>query len=320
MEFSSNPAVLVLGYSRVDLLKQTLLAVCQQNPSKIYVSLDGANPQKPNDQEKVAAVRDLLRDFPWTCEHHVRTSETNGGVFHGVLAGIDWFFEHETSGMILEDDVLIAPGSQQFAGILLKELEPDSNVGSISLFNPVPPKSITDRQSSYRFSQLPSSQYWGTWRDRWEKSTLLRQLSIGTKQEVLMGLETIDDQRFRNYWKKMMAEYPGTTVCWEDLWIFTHWTQRWSAAYTNSNYSIHEGFNAEATNSRDRPSWYPTEFKSWDVRIKNQAPRKLAIDRTADSWYFNQRFGLSPWKHVKHSIWSRFPQSRTLLHRVLRRL
>jgi hypothetical protein len=300
-----GPPVLILAYNRVNELSQVLDAVVAQEPEILYVSVDGPKSGSDSDQERVSAVHETLTRFQRGHSIQTRFSEVNGGVLNGVLGGIDWFFSQETRGIILEDDVVVAPGSLALAASLLEELESHRNIGSLSLFNPVHRPLLTKPHDTIRLSTLPSSQYWGTWSDRWSATQQLRDFSPANYARVLAGIAELPDRRLRNFWRNHAEIHSKGWLCWEDLWIYTHWLHGWYAAYSNRNFSRHIGFNINATNSWDQPSWYPTSFDDTeDVLIGLDVP---AYDAQADVWYFNQRFGLSPWKKVKHSVWSRMP-------------
>ena len=309
-------AVLILAYNRVDELKQTLQAVVQQGPPNIYVSVDGPKLDSEQDKAKVLAVHDAVLSLGKSHSITTRFAKINGGVLDGVLDGIDWFFSQETQGIILEDDVVVAPDSLPLASSLLDQLRPQHNIGSISLFNPVPRGKLTHQHNPVRLSALPSSQYWGTWSDRWEVTHQFRDYSLATQTQVLRAIESVPDTRLRRFWINHLANNAQGWQCWEDLWILTHWISRWSAAYTNSNLSRHIGFTPAATNSWDKPSWYPTHYdNAQSFLISHQLPEP---DPSADAWYFNQRFGLSTWKRIKHSIWSRVPILREFYLSTLR--
>ena len=300
-----GPAVLILAYNRVDEFMQTLQAVVQQDPASIYVSVDGPKLDSKQDQEKVSAVRQAVQSFQVSHSITPRFAKTNGGVLDGVLDGIDWFFSQEAHGIVLEDDVVVAPDSLPLASSLLGQLKPHSKIGSISLFSPVPRSKLTHPHNPVRLGALPSSQYWGTWSDRWEVTHQFRYYSPATQSQVLRAVETVPDTRLRKFWINHLASNAGGWQCWEDLWILTHWISQWSAAYTHGNFSRHIGFTSAATNSWDQPSWYPTQYDDAQaIPISHQLPEP---DPRADRWYFNQRFGLSPWKGIKRAIWSRAP-------------
>ncbi len=217
----------------------------------------------------------------------------------------DWFFSQEWQGVVLEDDVVVAPDSLPLASSLLDQLKPQYRIGSISLFNPVPRRKLTHPHQPVRLSALPSSQYWGTWSNRWKVTHQFRDYSPVTQSQISRAVESLPDTRLRRFWINHLANSPEGWQSWEDLWIFTHWISQWSAAYTAGNFSRHIGFTPAATNSWNRPSWYPTHYddaQSIPVSYASPAP-----DPRADAWYFNQRFGLSLFKILKHAVWSRLP-------------
>jgi len=311
-----GPAVLILAYNRVDEFRQTLQTVVQQDPASIYVSVDGPKFRSKEDEGNVSAVQEAVLEFQESHAISARFAETNGGVLDGVLGGIDWFFSHEKRGIVLEDDVVIAPNSLGLASSLLEKLEPRTHIGSVSLFNPVPNKELAHPGDAIRLSTMPSSQYWGTWSDRWKATYQFREKSPTAQSRITTAVEAIPDRRLRQFWARHLSGSGEGWTCWEDLWILTHWALDWTATYTNGNFSRHIGFNQRATNSWDRPSWYPTHFDK--VPVLATPDLLLQPDSKADAWYFNQRFGLSPWKRIKHSLWSRFPIMREFYLRALR--
>jgi hypothetical protein len=304
-EKKEGAPVLILAYNRVNELTQVLDAVIEQAPISIYVSVDGPKPKSAQDEARVSAVRKALRGFQESYPIRTRFAETNGGVLNGVLDGIDWFFSQESRGIILEDDVLVAPDSLELASSLLEQLQSNHRIGSISLFNPVPRSRLTHPDDTVRLSTLPSSQFWGTWSDRWNVTQRFRHDPPAAQTDVMRAVGAAPNARLRRFWLNHLANTSEGWLCWEDLWILTHWVSRWSAAYTNGNFSRHLGFNLGATNSWDQPSWYPTHYD--DASTFSTLDLNPEPDLIADAWYFNQRFGLSPWKKIKHSVWSRAP-------------
>jgi len=136
--------------------------------------------------------------------------------------------------------------------------------------------------------------------------------------QVMGALASIPDPRLRRFWLDHLTNSGEDWQCWEDLWILTHWIHGWSAAYTNGNFSRHIGFNRDATNSWDQPSWYPTQYdETKPYFLAGAIPQPHA---RADAWYFNQRFGLGNWKRIKRAVWSRMPWLRAFYLSTKRQL
>ncbi|NQU67150.1 MAG: glycosyl transferase [Candidatus Marinimicrobia bacterium] len=82
----------------------------------------------------------------------------------GVSGGIDWFFEQEEEGIILEDDCLPSQSFFPFCERMLERYQHDRRIWMISGFNPRYPSVKT---SCYFYSENPSVWGWASWADRW---------------------------------------------------------------------------------------------------------------------------------------------------------
>ncbi len=226
-------------------LERTLTALANASPQRLYISIDGPRDEHPEDMDAVAATVQVAKDFSRDFPSSLLTSTTNGGVGAGVLRGLDWFFDQVPRGIVIEDDVCIQAGSLQLAGLLLQRFEDDESVGSVTLFNAVPKSRIGMPSSTVRFSNLASSQYWGTWGNRWQRR--MRADSDWRSAAPQTTLTRVGGTRFAHHWSTTMeaAEANGS-VSWEHLWLMTHWEAGWCVANTNDNFSVHEGFDREA--------------------------------------------------------------------------
>lgn len=309
---AARPPVLVLAFKRPDLLRRTLAALQTAEPSAVYISVDGPRPEVAGEAEQVAAVREVASTANMACPVHLHFREKNGGLANGVIDGITWFFQHEPLGVVLEDDVEISPTSLALAGDLLTRFRDDPRVGSVTLFNAVPSHRLREPGTTYRLSRFPSSQYWATWRDRWQQ---LRPSVADWRESIGVDtLRSIGGQRFAHHFAEQLdEEVAAGFTAWEGLWIATHWCNDWQVVTTNANYSRHLGFNVDASNSTEQPSWYPTNAAVWDGHMV--APTSTEVDRRSDHWLVDQRFGLSWAKRTKRLIGRALPGVRSAWRR-----
>jgi hypothetical protein len=100
-----KPAALILGYQRYDGIIRVLETLAVAGIQKVYLSLDG--PKSRDDaaiQEQILTGAKKLANES-RMEFYVSLQEENLGLRAAVVAGIDWFFQQEKSGYILEDDL-----------------------------------------------------------------------------------------------------------------------------------------------------------------------------------------------------------------------
>lgn len=102
-----NTPVLFLVFNRLDTTKQVFEAIRQAKPPRLYVAADGAREEKKGEEQKVKAVREyILNNIDWNCEVKTLFRDKNLGCKYAVSGSINWFFENEEMGIILEDDCL----------------------------------------------------------------------------------------------------------------------------------------------------------------------------------------------------------------------
>jgi hypothetical protein len=82
-----------------------------------------------------------------------------------VSSALNWFFEHEEEGIILEDDTVPADSFFSFCELLLRQYRHEKHVSMIAGYNPAANRFESD--SSYFFSRYTITWGWATWRRSW---------------------------------------------------------------------------------------------------------------------------------------------------------
>ena len=299
-----TPPALVLAFNRPDRLQESLRSLMKCGPSRVYVNVDGPREGVSGDVEGVTECVRVARAETAGAELRLRTHEVNQGLGHGARSAISWFFGREERGMILEDDLVISPGSLDLASDLLNEFADVESVGSISLFSAVPQRFLRDPHSTYRHSGMPPSWFWGSWRDRWEQ--LITDFDAWRELFPESYLTEIGGSRFASMYAGFCDADVGVgDVNWEGAWIGTHFAHRWSCVVTNQTFCIHTGYSDTATHLNEQPSWQPVSFAVWDGTLRH--PPDQRVDRRADYWGLNQRFVLSRAKRAKAWVGRQFP-------------
>lgn len=163
------PAILFLVFNRPDTTARVFEAIRAARPRRLYVAADGARAQRPGEQVSVDEVRRIATQVDWPCELLTLLRDGNLGCKRAVSSAIDWFFEHESEGIILEDDCLPRPDFFSYCAELLDRYRDDERVGLVagtSLCD-LRDEGLTWGDEDYVFTRYPSVWGWATWRRVW---------------------------------------------------------------------------------------------------------------------------------------------------------
>ena len=163
---SYNIPILIICFKRYEKTLELFNRIKSINPKKLYVAIDGARNEE--EKLKVDKVASIFQNVNSNFEIEVRRSEINQGCKYGVYNAINWFFENEEYGIILEDDILPYPQFFPYCEELLEKYKDDKRIACISGWSYFYNKKIENYDSTYYFSHIQSSWGWATWKDRWE--------------------------------------------------------------------------------------------------------------------------------------------------------
>ena len=165
---SCKTAVLLMIFNRLEETKKSFAQIRKAKPQRFYISGDGPRPAKQDDLEKVKETREfVLANIDWDCEFKTYFREKNLGCREGVASAIDWFFEHEEEGIIIEDDIVVADSFFPFATELLNYYRDDTRIMCVTGVNHQ--DNIKRGDYSYYFSQLNHVWGWASWKRAWSQ-------------------------------------------------------------------------------------------------------------------------------------------------------
>lgn len=159
-----NSPILFIIFNRPDTTQVVFDAISDAKPPRLYIAADGPRLNIPDDAVLCDLARRIVNKIDWNCEVQTLFREHNLGCREAVSGAIDWFFQNEEEGIILEDDVVPNPEFFKFCDLMLKQYRSENNVAMISGFNPL---GAEIRSSNYFFSRYASIWGWATWRSRW---------------------------------------------------------------------------------------------------------------------------------------------------------
>ena len=164
--FLLNKPVLFLVFNRINTTKQVFSTIREAQPPRLYIAADGARPNY-DEQDKVDTVRNyIVNNIDWDCKVKTLFREKNLGCKYAVSGAIDWFFENEEMGIILEDDTLPSQSFFYFCQELLEKYRYDERIMKIAGFNEM--EGFKQNKDSYLFANFGSDWGWASWSRAWK--------------------------------------------------------------------------------------------------------------------------------------------------------
>ena len=302
-----NTPILFLIFKRPDVTAQVLAAIRQAQPTKLYIAADGERPDKEGEAEKVAQTRELvLSGIDWPCEVKTLFRDANLGCRMAVSSAIDWFFEQEEAGIILEDDCLPDQSFFRFCEELLEYYRHDTRVMAISGDNFQ--QGQQRGQYSYYFSQLPHCWGWASWRRAWS----MYHVAIEHFEEIMAEpsyREFTHHALFNQFrYANFVKTYQKEIDTWDYLWGFTNHVNHGLAILPQKNLVQNIGFGAEATHTTGKASKYRTEAEALEFPLCH--PPYICLHKAADTFYYETFLKLVPKKKQ--------PLLRRMIHQLRR--
>jgi hypothetical protein len=172
-----NLAVLIIGYARPDGISNLLKTLTSAGVREVYLAIDG--PKNASDKIRHKKIEIEIKKFQSNTRNriHVRKRVKNLGVAGGVLNSIDWFFSHEKSGLIIEDDLLVSKDFFEFALRALEKFKNDPRIWMISGTQIFPNHNTPTK---IEWTNYPMIWGWAGWADKWElmRNSLLEKKTI----------------------------------------------------------------------------------------------------------------------------------------------
>jgi len=287
LEFTSpgklKTAVLFLVFNRPDTTRQVFEAIRRARPPRLYVAADGARDSSVGEAERVAEVRLIATKVNWPCELKVLFRDKNLGCKQAISLGIDWFFENEERGIILEDDCLPHPDFFPFCEALLERFIDDDRVSVITGDNFQ--NGILRGDGSYYFSRYNHVWGWASWRRAWKHYN--EDLIFWPEWKGSAGwMAEFTDLVERRYWENIFDRMYGQQIdTWDYPWTASVWFHGGLTATPNVNLVSNIGFGLHSTHTTSTSS--PLAKIATNVLGAITHPSAVVQDQAADRYVFN---------------------------------
>lgn len=238
--------ILFVIFNRPETALISFQEIKKVKPSRLYIASDAPRDNVQNEKILVEKTRSLiLSEIDWECEVKTLFHEKNLGCGIGVYSAINWIFENEEHGIILEDDCVVNATFFEYMEELLNRYALDERIGMIAGTNPL---IQFHSSSSYIFSKYKSCWGWATWKRAWRNMDLSMNWRNKDSDSVLMnaGYCGMD----YDGWKYKIKCIDNNVVsAWDWQWYFSLSAQNQLCIYPSSNLVSNIGTDANATHT-----------------------------------------------------------------------
>jgi hypothetical protein len=281
---SLETPILMVIFNRPDKTRVVFEAIRKARPKRLYFAADGPRPHVPSDQEKCRETREIVKEVDWDCEVKTLFRDQNLKCGLAVSSAISWFFEHETEGIILEDDCLPSPSFFPYCQQLLERYRDDSRVMHIGGNNFL--NGWKNSDYSYYFSRNGHIWGWATWRRAWKYFDFRI-----SKFEELRD-QGLFDRFFISKFEKMYrmrifertARNRDHVTYWAYQWDFARWVNSGLAIVPCVNLVTNIGFGEDSTHTSNVRST-DANLKLEDIPMPLKHPPFVMRDMRSDRIY-----------------------------------
>jgi hypothetical protein len=300
-----TPPILVIAFNRPLHAAKILDAIREAKPDRIYIAIDGPRVGNSNDIRSVDETKKVFDGINWPCKVVTLYRESNLGCKIAVSSAITWFFSHEESGIILEDDCLPSKDFFIFCEDMLRHYNNDRSIMHI---NGVNFQDSKHRGSAdYYFSKVCHVWGWATWRRAWELYDIeLTGIEKFFSDDLYKSI--LNYEKSRAFWEpEFINTKKGVMNTWDYQWVFSIWKNNGLVIAPNYNLISNIGFDSLATHTR-----------LFDKKVSARLFQNMPANRTyndvfvtnfrADLYSFNKMF-----KH-RNFLSRQFARVRARLH------
>ena len=297
-------AVLILGFLRKSQIETLVRVAYTEGVKKIYISLDG--PRSTEDDarqiEIIKMIYELRKEIPINIE--ARRLNENMGAGAAVISGIDWFFNQEGSGIILEDDLAPDPSFFLEATTFLERNDVDDKVLMFSGTNV-----FDGNDGVIELLRYPVVWGWATSREKW---TATRSLIFSPTAELSVSRLGVD---YFYWFVGKRRALKGQNQVWDVPLAGAMFSRNYYCAISPSNLITNIGNDNFASN---------TKGIGWPLHLTTSAPRvgsgqpKIALrpSKSREGFMRKNIFKIGPKYILSSFFWYFFDFIRWRTHEV----
>lgn len=267
-----NTPVLFETFVRVDYARQVWDAIKAAQPKKLYFYSNKGRAEKEGEIERNNEIRSWVKEIDWDCELHTWFREECVNVYESLRGAIDWLFDNEEQGIILEDDCVPTLGFFSYADQLIEKFKDDKRIWFISGDNFI---NYNPGGYDYIFSHHSQIYGWASWRDRWKSIDW----NLSNVEHFIEGdyiRYLLPEKKQYRYMKaRMINRKPWLleTHCWDGIFFYNMLMNNALSIFPRENLVSNIGYVGAHNNSNIFRIWNtPAVYSLPDYSISNEPP------------------------------------------------
>lgn len=282
MEGFSTPILFII-FNRLDTSLRVFEEIRKQKPKKLYIAADGPRKNNSNDIENCKKTREIINKIDWSCDLKTLFRDENLGCGRAVSGAINWFFENEEMGIILEDDCLPHEDFFGYCEQLLVKYKDKDSIKLITGDNFQ--KGNTRGDASYYFSAYSHIWGWASWSRVWRDYDF--SMSNINKNDFVIAMKRYGfSAKEREIWLDKYELLKKNRIdTWDYQFSFSIWKNRGLNIIPNSNLISNIGFGESSTHTKDKKN--PLSNLPTQPILPLTHPEKIEINCLADDFFYD---------------------------------
>lgn len=245
--------ILYIVFNRPEETAKSFEVFKKLKPSKLYIAADGARNGRQDDVENTQKVKEVVSRVDWDCEVKTLFHPANLGCRVAVEAALEWFFDNESEGIIIEDDIIPNNGFFEYCQVMLERYRDDDSILTINGCS----LGYQNNKQPYGKTRYFNMWGWATWSSSVKK---VKETWANYKPEILLEHDPIMKKNLRlpvlfdgnnlwvKYWQALFIKvYEDKINTWDYQWCYAVLKTDTFCIRPSQNYVVNIGSGAAAT-------------------------------------------------------------------------
>ena len=296
--YRNTTPVLFIVFNRPYTTKQVFSAIKKAKPLRLYISADGPRPEFTHEAEICKSVREIATNVDWDCEVKTLFHDQNLGCRLAVSQAIEWFFEQEPEGIILEDDCVPEDNFFRFCQELLDLYRNENEVGAICGF--YSNQQDYKPRNSYFFSRYLRIWGWAGWRRTFEGYNTNINLLIENKNTWQNDIFDHTEVLLKKYFQQMFDQVAnGEVDTWDTQLQHLLWQKKQLVATSSNNLIKNLGW-VEGAHAKKKD--HNHDLPTGKIKFPLDHPENLERETKADQIIEQKSYRITKLSYMKNCL------------------